>query len=425
MSMVSPAIPQIRTLRTYYAPELDADVARMQVSRGDDALFIVDFRLGRRTAQRLMEQVQMPLGRDAMARALLRFAVTRLEQGIRQGIFLESLTSHVEPIIVQEDDLPIFRSFLVEKTCSYQEHVGRELYCSAAGSPNVTERDPEVRTVGIRDLAPTSRLICLRCTLPDTDYLCSHLKHPRVGRVGRDREVYAALCDIGQPEISSPEKCRPGGNACWTLLVEPMPLAPPVKVPPLALAEAFDHFALAWERAIGRPVFPHRSIASDAALEMECKTAAELNNGLSKLASVLNDMIIDDDLLPAGVIVEAGHKLTRMLESLKGKLPAAEHPAMERAIGQLRAVNTIRTADQHGPRRRDVVDGFHRLDLPWPATDTAATWDGIKGRTVDALRVLREALGQLPSKPVQPAAVAQPATTTKPKNVVSGKRSGS
>ncbi len=93
-------------------------------------------------------------------------------------------------------------------------------------------------------------------------------------------------------------------------------------------------------------------------------------------------------------------------------------------IGQLRAVNTIRTADQHEPRRRDVVDGFHRLDLPWPPTDTAATWDGIKGRTIDALRALREVLGQLPNKPVHPAAVAQPATTTKLNGVVSGKRSG-
>ena len=36
MSIFLPAIPQIGTLRTFYAGELDADSARIQVSRGDD-----------------------------------------------------------------------------------------------------------------------------------------------------------------------------------------------------------------------------------------------------------------------------------------------------------------------------------------------------------------------------------------------------
>src|SRR6266576_3145269 len=201
--------------------ERDAWIVRMAIKTGDETVAIADVLLSRRLAGELMAHADLDSQsevRQAMVRILLRYAVQRLEDALREGWEPAS-----QGFIVERDELPRLQAMLDEKTCRYKHREeSRDLYCSVAG-------DADAVALGLRRLAPTSLGLCNACSLPATDSICSHLHHPRVvamehvsesadpeGNVLRTsdrtvrREVLSAICDRGRPEISQADQCSPG-----------------------------------------------------------------------------------------------------------------------------------------------------------------------------------------------------------------------
>ena len=381
--------------------------ARMMVLRGKETVSIVDVALAERRALRLLKQVGIRENEaeKPLAMAVIRFGVRRIEEAIRQAVELP----HTHFITIEDDDLPLLAELITANSCDYQQRDGRELYCSVAGEQHAV-------AIGLRRLFPTSTALCNACTLPATDYLCSHLHHPVVGGVTRYqqerpdgqggfirtgpyilREVTSALCDLGRPEIAHPDSCRPGGNSCWERAVEPEIEEPPAPPAALGVAEALDHLALAWEVAFGRPLFRTRSIVVDAALAVvECGRMSDLKSLLSQLADVLNAIVIEDDLLPGGgAPIQKSHSLARLLAALKKEVPAEAHLDMDRAVVMLQAIVAVRTGYQHQERRGDLADAFGKLRLHWPPDSPQQTWDGIRARTIEAAAIIRDAVRQL------------------------------
>jgi hypothetical protein len=370
----------------------------MEILRGGEITKLVDVVLGRRRRAEVAEPDSVT-DQNRLDAALLRYAILRLDDLLRQDL------EPPDEIIVDRADIPLLQRLLAEKTCGFQHHDGRDLYCSVAGDVNAV-------AVGLRLLAPTSRALCNACTLPATDYLCSHLHHPKVGGLTRFkeerpdgqgglersgpylvREVYFALCDLDKPDIANPDRCRPGGNLCWERVVESEVEEAPHRPAPLAVPEALDHLALAWEVTFGRPLFRQRSIVTDAGLAVvECGTIAELESLLSKLADVFNAMVIEDDLLPSGgAPIEKSHSLARLLAAVKKEAPPEKHADIDGAVGMLQAINAVRIAYQHQERRVGLIDAFRKLRLEWPSESPGQAWDGIRARTIEAVGTIRDA----------------------------------
>jgi len=326
--------------------------------------------------------------------AVVRFAVTRIVHGLKDGRFLEPPTGNILTIPVEAADLPAIRQLFQEKTCTYQIRQGRDLLCAVA-SPN----DPTRRgVIGLQTVAPTSRDLCQTCALPDTDYVCSHLMHPEIqAMVQRGiieyRELLSALCDLGKPEISRPSKCRAGGHDCWEWLVESELSRPFVPVSPLTLPEAFDYLDVCWRLAFGKrqSLVQPKSLTGVAMLSLPCATREELSARLSALVDVLNSLHIPNERLPDPSKVRPG-TLNRLQACLKGCLYAAEYPACEHAITVLRAVIDLRDCFQHGATARELPTLCSQLALPFPLPAWGETWECLRGIVTGALGVIREAI---------------------------------
>lgn len=63
------------------------------------------------------------------------------------------------------------------------------------------------------------------------------------------------------------------------------------------------------------------------------------------------------------------------------------------AITPLRAVKHVRDAAQHADAASGAARELWRLGLGYPITDYAQAWRSVTAYVIDALRVLREALG--------------------------------
>src|SRR4029453_6229118 len=114
----------------------------------------------------LQQEIRFPNG--PLQTAGVRFAVARITQGLNDGLFLEPPTHNTFTVPVEAADLPAIQQLLPEKTCTYQIRQGGNLLCSAAISTNPTRR----AQTGLQTLAPTSRVLCRMCMLPDTDHFC-------------------------------------------------------------------------------------------------------------------------------------------------------------------------------------------------------------------------------------------------------------
>jgi hypothetical protein len=162
-------------------------------------------------------------------RGVLRLAVRWIEDRLRAGLIEPATNSELYAIEVPEDvETTGLLTDLArgEKVCSYQETEGRDLFCTAA-SANDETAIPIFLSNG-RRVAPTSRPLCASCSLPDTDYICSHFLHPQVmgirGMGGPsgfiDRKLMDGMCDLNQAEFAQMSKCHAGGNPCWERVVE-------------------------------------------------------------------------------------------------------------------------------------------------------------------------------------------------------------
>jgi hypothetical protein len=260
-----------------------------------------------------------------------------------------------------------------------------------------------ISQIGLRTLAPTSRSLCRGCNFPDTDYLCSHLLHPKItGRPstinpGR-RTINTALCDLGRADISSPSQCHAGGHPCWERILEPEADAPVLPPAPLALPEALDFLDTAWRLWKGKkqPLFQVKSTRGSAELALSCTTRDECMSRLTALADTLKSMTIPDDLLlEKDRQVPGDQTFTRLLACLKPHLEEADYQPCEQAVGVLRAVNGVRTAFQHSGAARELPIILEKLAISYPPPSWGETWDRIRAKTVEALGIIRETVRRL------------------------------
>ena len=140
--------------------------------------------------------------------------------------------------------------------------------------------------------------------MPDTDYICSHLSHPKVRAheaIGSSARLFVdAYCEEGQPGVKDNSSlCRAGGHSCWTRIVEE-PSAPSASVPyaPRDLPVALDFFDAVWKQTFGHPLLRLRSVEKTAALSLPCATAEELKSRLGDLNELFKLMVVPDELLP-------------------------------------------------------------------------------------------------------------------------------
>jgi hypothetical protein len=296
---------------------------------------------------------------------VIRYAIQRIEHGLREGLFAAEPNQNTDNLPLEEADLSALQLLLRDKTCNYQLQEGRDVLCSAASA-----EDKEVSgKSGFRFIAPTSRAICYTCTLPDTDYLCVHFSHPEVQATRRNvRQVFQGMCDLGRDEVKQPEQCRASGHGCWEWLIEPMLDQPAIPASPLALPEALDFLDTAWRFAFGKrqALLRLRDTATIAKLSQACTTRADFESQLSALADILKAMDIPDALLSKTKEINKDHTLTRLLDCLQGRLEASDYQEVERAVSTIRTVNDVRVALQHGGASRELPTSLAKLGIPYP-----------------------------------------------------------
>jgi hypothetical protein len=150
------------------------------------------------------------------------------------------------------DDVPHLLSLVRDKFCEYQTKARRDLFCVAATKDDRTAD----KVIDGRRAAPTSRALCRACSLPSTDYICSHLLHPGITAITTDRGVadrraIDALCDQARTEVAQLHPCHAGGHECWQRLLDVEALAP-APISPLTLPESFDTLDAMWRLAFGK-----------------------------------------------------------------------------------------------------------------------------------------------------------------------------
>jgi hypothetical protein len=332
---------------------------------------------------------------EALDRAVIRWAVARVEERLRSGQISSSARfgGPTEKLVLTESDLGLLRSLALEKRCEYQARSGRELYCSAASSDD----EMVVRQEGLRSLAPTSRPMCKACTLPDTDYICSHLTHPRVIAMrtmdGSGRRLAGAYCEMGKPEIkTNPSRCRAGGHPCWSRIVSAMPEpAPSVPYSPRELPTALDFLNAIWERTFNRPLLRLRSVEKTAALSLGCATHDEFRARLEDINELFKLIDIPDEILLQSEQIEKQQTFTRMVSCLRARITdeAACEAALD-AICDLRAINTVRNKLAHGGS--ELVEALGRLRIEYPIRDYSDAWDRVRAVTAEAVTTIRSAL---------------------------------
>jgi hypothetical protein len=336
----------------------------------------------------LEDDTQGSQDKDRIQRAVIRYAIQRIEQGLRDGLFPPEPDQNTDNLPLEEADVLALRLLLQDKTCNYQLQEGRDLLCSAASADDKAVRG----TKGFRFIAPTSRATCYTCTLPDTDYLCAHFLHPEVHATSSNaRQLFQGMCDIGRNEVQQPEQCRAGGHGCWEWLIEPGLDRPTIPASPLALPEALDFLDIAWRFAFGKrqALLRLRDTVTTAKLSQACATRADFESQLSALADILKTMDIPDVLLSRTQEINKDQTLTRLLDCLRERLEPSDYEEVERAVSTIRTVNDVRVALQHSGAARELPTSLVKLGISYPPRWGDA-WDRIRAATIEALRVVRE-----------------------------------
>lgn len=248
-----------------------------------------------------------------------------------------------------------------------------------------------------RRAAPTSRPLCAACSLPDTDYICSHFLHPQVLGVRADRgpmgiirrDVTDGLCDLNRGEFAQKRKCHAGGNSCWERIVD-VETAPAVdSVPPQAIEQALDDLDVRWRLAFGnRRVLRLPGAADVSVLALPCGSRDEFERRLSSLADIMKRLDIPDELFPSGTELPEPTHTHRLLELLfESRLADEDHLGqLTEAVSTLRGINQLRVGGQHGgdaqKTRAQVADKLGvPLDGAW-----GEAWERVRALAARALR---------------------------------------
>lgn len=372
-----------------------ARVPLFTVWRDGTYLFQVHTHLRTSFAERALGGRSFEAVQSQVEAALLRLAVRRIERGVADGSLPSESTSEIQTVRVEEDDLAELAGLVGEKTCDYQVSDRRDLLCSAAGPKD----DTVIGTRGHRRVAPTSRPICARCDLPDTDAMCSNLLHPAITgsrtKTSWDRMVIGALCDKARPEIAQPVGCRAGGHECWERVIEPVEAPTQPTTSPLSLPEQLDFLDAVWRAAFGQPLLHLGPAAHVAGLTLGCATREEFRARLSDVADVLDSLRVPNDLLPPDQSGARGALKRVELALTATSLDRDEKDRVTEAVAKLRSVVRIRVGLQHGDAAKDLPEHFGKLQIPYPPTDWEVAWNQVLARTVDSLVGLRDEVRRL------------------------------
>ena len=344
---------------------------------------------------------KVPGLRDAMTRLGLRMIEDVLAVTPWAGI------DEVKQLSVDGASLPRLAAMLDTKSCSYQLKEGRDLYCAAPDSEEETigpvhlrykSQKDELADVGGRRLAVTSPFLCGTCGLPDDDYLCSHLIHPRTKRSNSRpaRDLISAHCALGKPDKRT--DCRAGGNGCWERLFEAPPAAVAEPASPLAIHESLDYLGAVWLNAFGVKMFRATNMAGLGKLSHPCRTASDFDSHLVALGEVLKSIEVDDSLLdPQKSKRPPNESLNRLESAAEYKLmsmpPAPPDSAadvidrLRKGTALLRAVTDLRNSLAHATSK--IPSALATLGLPFPMPAWPECWDQVRAKAVEALGVIR------------------------------------
>ena len=333
---------------------------------------------------------------ERFTRGALRLAVRRIEDALKADAFDPKPGENFYGIDFYGDDedaVALLRNLMLgDKECSYQMLDAGNLFCSAA-APNDETALGIILNNG-RRLAPTSRPLCAACTLPDTDYICSHFLHPQVWGVRTmggpsgftSRDVMDGMCDLNRPEFANHGECHAGGNPCWERVLE-AETAPSVEaVPVQAIEQALDDLDVRWRLAFGRSIVRLPGAEEVSSLARPCSTRDEFERRVSTLADILKLLEIPDEVLPpAEKLPERSLSLARLEMLFDARLAEEERAEITRAIGTLRAVNRLRVGGQHSGARAERAQAADKLGVALDGR-WGAPWDRVRAVVSQALR---------------------------------------
>lgn len=345
----------------------------------------------------------------ALARAVNRYAVRAVEDALTAGLVEPVEGTDMYAIELQSDDETIAAVTTLargDKVCSYQDSDGRDLYCTAASLSDETAT--RVTTTG-RRAAPTSRPLCAACSLPDTDYICSHFLHPQVlgiramggpsGFVSRD--VTDGLCDLNREEFAQHGSCHAGANPCWERLVD-VDTTPGVEaVPPQAVEQALDDMNVRWRLAFeGRSVVRLPGAADVSVLALPCSSRDEFERRLSSLADIMKRLDIPNAMFPSGnELPEVTHTHRRLEMLFELTLADDDLEQVKQAVSMMRSINQLRVGGQHGgeaqARRTQAAD---RLGVPLDGRWGEA-WERVRALAAHAIREVGNAARKVADQP--------------------------
>ncbi|WP_371782132.1 hypothetical protein [Streptosporangium subroseum] len=388
-----------------YSPGSSADIHQfcpcLVVRIGDEQLFRVHIQLsweGSVNAIRILEGGGRSTedARELLNDALLLYGMRRLEPLVKDWLSTDTKPENGGDVWeLTTDDVPHLLTLAHQKSCSYQQRAGRDLYCTAASDDKTA-----VYAIGNRRAAPTTKPFCMECGLPDTTYMCSHLLHPEVtalttahGIAGR--RVIGALCDKGRNEIGNPSRCQVNGHECWqrVIEVEPASVAP---VSPLELAEAWDVLDAVWRLVFGKNkrLLSISSALVPAAISLDCTTRVEFASRVGALADLIDRTNIGDDLLPPGVKKQdTKGSIDALQRALLHKLPEDQHQAIKAAISTLHRVRDVRNTMAHNTNRGGGLTAkLHELGIYDAPPNWGSAWNAIRAHTAAALTAIRHEL---------------------------------
>ena len=380
-----------------------------EARQGTELLLRASVRLGLYAAELAENRLKaLPSGDTspvaALRQLLIRYGARRMEATVRE---LQASGSRPDASIDfwrlgdgDLDELFLLLPLTDNKSCDYQQQVGRDLMCTATSPTDQTAS----QTWNGRLIAPTSRAICRACALPESDVLCSNLLHPTVTGDLRAsgltmRRILSVMCDLGRSEAASDvSQCQAGGHACWQrhVVAEPAAAEP---VSPLGLPEQLDVLDAYWRLSFGKRLrlLDLTTATGTASLALPCGSRAEFESRLTALADIIDKLKVDDALLPAMTEEEKQEKINGSLDklhiSLQYKLPACHHASIDKAVKSLRRVRQARNIMQHGvtadggltAKLRQI--GIHDAPPNWEGA-----WNTVRAQTADALSTIRNEL---------------------------------
>jgi hypothetical protein len=365
-----------RTEDSFY--ELDHQFLVCELHR-DSPTIVLDFRLSTETYEDEFPKITEQTGAAMMDELLLRWAVRRIDDGLRDGS-IESSTKWIELRIA---DLELLREMIDEKDCDYQVKEGRDLFCSAS----VNGDAHHVATIGLRAFARTSMHWCRECTMPDRGFLCSHLSHAQVTSVQpTGRSVRFAQCERDEPNIAAPALCHARGHGCWEWIVPSREEDKPPTYAPPALTKALDLLDTVWRLRFGRDgaLVKLPSATSIANLERDCSTEEEFQGRVIAFADVLSAFEIRETLVNGQKIEGSLNRLEFVLR--RNINDEADREAALAGLAKLRAANKLRRAAAHGAAKADRVSAERTLGITfYPQTTWQDVWNQLRARIAQAL----------------------------------------